>query len=182
MVIIQSFLKSIEALFSVEYIIPPLIIYGVFNWLFPVIWVISVYYCIGNPLFHIFSISTLWCVSFALFPPFSMSVCPTDVPHPWQGFVSFYVFSPHTPFLFASFLCSFSLPVSATSVYQTWYALAKTHTISFSFLPITSLFSPPQISELPAPRTSKPTTRGFWRLLLSFLSESSLNHSNSDME
>ena len=34
---IQKFLKSVEMLFSVEYIMPPLIIGGVFIWLFPVL-------------------------------------------------------------------------------------------------------------------------------------------------
>ena len=70
MFIIQNFLKSKYVIFSVEYIIPPLIINGVFNWIFPVLQVISVYYYIIDPLLHIYPTRTLWCVSFALFPPF----------------------------------------------------------------------------------------------------------------
>ena len=43
MVIIQKLLKSMEVLFSVEYIMLLLITDGVFNFLFPVILFVSVY-------------------------------------------------------------------------------------------------------------------------------------------
>ena len=45
-----NLLNGMEVLFSVEYIISPLIIEGVFNCFFPVLLVIYVYYCIGKPL------------------------------------------------------------------------------------------------------------------------------------
>ena len=68
-----------------------------FNWIFPVLWVISVYFFIVNPLFHIYPTSTLGCVTFALFPPYSLLEFPTDVPYPWQGFISINVCSPYPP-------------------------------------------------------------------------------------
>ena len=37
MFIIKNLFNSMEVIFSVEYIIPPLIIDGLFNWVFPVI-------------------------------------------------------------------------------------------------------------------------------------------------
>ena len=57
-------------LFSVEYIIPPLITNRVFNLIFPVLLVIAAYYCIGDPLLNIYPNRTLRCVYFASFPPF----------------------------------------------------------------------------------------------------------------
>ena len=70
MVIFQNFLKSMEVIFSIEYIIPPLIIDRVFNRIFPVLSVISVYYCIGCLTFHIYPTSTLQCLFLYCFPPF----------------------------------------------------------------------------------------------------------------
>ena len=86
-----------EVLFSVEYIIPPLIIDGVSNFLFPGIWAISACYWIVDHLLHIHPTKKLWCVYFPLFPPFSLSAFPTDVPRHWQGFISFNVCSPYPP-------------------------------------------------------------------------------------
>ena len=97
MVIILNFLNIMEDIFSVEYIIPSLIIDRVFNWLLPVIWVVSVHYCIVGPLLHLYPTIALWCVPFALFLPFSLPACPTDVPRPLQVFVSFHVCSPYPP-------------------------------------------------------------------------------------
>ena len=156
-----------EVLFSVEYIITPFIIDGVFNWLFPVLWVMSVYYCIGDPLLNIYPTSTLRCVSFALFLPFSLSAWPIDVPRPWQRIVSFQVCSTYSPFLFNSFLCSLSLPVSTTFSYQTWYAVAK-NPYHFIIIPPhhiplhpTPLKRDCERSELLESRKTKPTTWGF---------------------
>ena len=97
MVIIQNFLRSMEVLFSIEYRIPPLIIDRVFNWIFTVIWVISVYYFIEDPILHSYPTRTLWCVSFALLPPFSLSSCPTGILCPWKVFISFHVCYTHSP-------------------------------------------------------------------------------------
>ena len=162
MVNIQNFLKSMQMLFSVEYIIPLLIIDFVSIWLFPGLWVISVYYCIVDPILHLYHTSSLWCISFVLFPPLSLSARPTDVPCPWQGFVSFQVFSSYPPFFIRLiFVCILPPLLIKHDIFS-----LKTHTISFSFFPITSLFDPslkiaPEISEPPASQTSKPTTRGF---------------------
>ena len=70
MVIILNLLYSMELILSYEYIIPPMIIDGLFNWLFPVLWVIYVYYCIGDHIFNLYPICTLWWVSFHYLPPF----------------------------------------------------------------------------------------------------------------
>ena len=53
-VIILIFLNIVEVIFSVEYIIPPLIISGVFNWLFNVLCItaLATLYCIYNPPAH----------------------------------------------------------------------------------------------------------------------------------
>ena len=67
------------------------------------------------------------------------------IPQRWKIFVSFHVRSSHTPFLFVSFLYSLSLPISATSAYQTWYSLTK-KTYHFILIPtITPLFDPLEI-------------------------------------
>ena len=55
------------------------------------------YYCIGDPRLNLYPTSTIWCVLFALFLPFSLSSFPTDVPHPWHGFISFHVCSTYPP-------------------------------------------------------------------------------------
>ena len=54
-------LNNMEGIFSVEYITLQLIIDGAFNRLFNVLCVISMYYCILDPLLHIHPTSTLWC-------------------------------------------------------------------------------------------------------------------------
>ena len=161
MVNIQKFINSMEVLFSVEYITPPLIIYGVFNWLFTLLWLTSVYYFIGDHILQLYPTSTFWCVCFELYAPFSLASFQTDVLHHWKGFVSFHICPTYPPFLFSLFLCLFSLPVLTTSAYQRLYALAKNYTISLSFLPITSLFGPSQKSDLLASRTPNTTMLGF---------------------
>ena len=73
MVIIQNFLNSMEVILTVEYIITPLIIGGVFHWIFTFLRVIYVHYCIGDPLLNLYPTITLWCVSYALISPFSLA-------------------------------------------------------------------------------------------------------------
>ena len=108
------------------------------------------------------------------FPPFSMSACPTYVRCPCQGFISFHVFYPylhfHLPCFFVNYPYLFRPPLHIKHAMPS----LKKHTISLSFPPITSLFIPPQKSDIPASRTSKPKTRGFGK--------SSLNRSKSGLE
>ena len=136
------------------------------------------YYCIDNPLLHIYPTRTLRCVSFALVTIFLPSECSTDVPHPWQGFVSFHVCYSYCPFLFTSFLCSLSLTISTTSAYQTQYTLAKNpyHFILTNSPPLKMSHERSELKDVQAKDTR------FWHLMLSFLSELSLNHSKSDLK
>ena len=159
---IQNCLKSMEVLFLVEYIITLLIINGVFNCLYIVLWCLYMYCWIGNPLLRIYPTSTLWCISFALFTPFSLSAFPTDVPHPWKGLISFHLcFSlPHF-FYSPLFFVHSPYPFWPTLHIKHDIPSIKTHTTSLLFLPVTYLFVPPQKSELLESRTPKPTTEGF---------------------
>ena len=176
-----------EVLFSVEYIIPLLIIYRVFNWLFTVLWVISIYYCIGDPLLHLYPTSTLRCVSFEFFTPFFTVSIPN-----WRSasLASIRIIS--RLFSLSSFFIQivfvFIIPACFGHLFiKHGMPLLKTHIISFSLLPITYLFVPssqnisrkksaPGITDIQA------NDMRFWCLLLSFLSEPSLNRSKSDLE
>ena len=163
MVIIQNLLKSTEVLFSVEYIIPPLIIDGVFAWLFPIIWVISMYYYIVDLLFYIHPTITLQCVSFTVFTPFSLTEFTTDIQRLWQGFISFHVRYPYPLFYPPRFCVHYTCPFRPPLHIKHDTPSLKTHTISLSFLLITYLFAPTPLiisrkrSYLQASWTSKPT-------------------------
>ena len=120
-----------EVLLSTEYTTPSFVVDGLFNWIFPILWVISVHYCIGDPILHIHPTSTFWCVSFELFSSFSLTACPTNILCPWKLFVLFRVCSPY-PWPFRQPLhIKHDVP------------LLRIHTISFLFLSIASLFYAP---------------------------------------
>ena len=91
-------------------------------------------------------------------------------------------FSPCPSFLFTSFLCSFSLTVSATSENQTWNALDKNPHNLFFIPPHNIHLHPPSNKWTPGITDVHTNDASFWRLLLSFLSESPLNRSKSDLE
>ena len=132
MVIIQKLLKSMEVLFSVKYIITPLFIYGVFNGLFPVLPVIPVYYCIGDPVLHLYSIRELQCFSFAQFPPFYLRnaqlmfhILVKDSYH--------FTFVLHTPHFYLPCCCvNSNFPFLPPMHIEHDTTLLKTHTISLS--------------------------------------------------
>ena len=129
MVIIQFFLNIMEEIFSVEYITPQLIIDGAFNRLFNVLCVISIYYCILDPLLHLHPTSTLRCAYFELYPPFSLSACPTDVMRHCQGFVSFHVRSTYPPFYSPNFCVHSPCPFWPPLYIKNYMPSLKPHNI-----------------------------------------------------
>ena len=92
MVIIQNFLKSMEVLFSVEYIIPPLIIDGVLMVLLCSMSYICVLLHWQSSIAYKTHQNTSMCF-ICIIPPFSLSEWPTDVPRPCKIFVIFNVLS-----------------------------------------------------------------------------------------
>ena len=74
MVIIQHLLNSMEVLFSVKCIIPSLIVDILFNWIFPILWVMSVHYWIGNPLLHIYPLAHFAFFLCIIHPLFTVSI------------------------------------------------------------------------------------------------------------
>ena len=143
-----------------------MIINGFFNCLFSFLWVISVHYCILDSLFHLYPTSTLWCVSFALFPPFHSQNSQLTFRFLGNYFYHFTLDLPAPLYFSSRFFFVLTARFGHLFISNMIFLRGKNHTISFSFLPIISLFFPPlkifcERSDIPSSQTSNPTTQGF---------------------
>ena len=120
-----------------------LIIDGVFNRIFPVMSVVSVYYCIGNPLLHIYPTSTLWWFYFSLLSPFNYNHDQLMFRTLVKDLYNFIFVLPDPSFLFATFLSSFFYPFCTPLHTKHDTPYLKLHKITFSFLTITPQFTCP---------------------------------------